>query len=464
MNYRRPAPSGAPRLLPVRGLPYDERTIYELGTSPPLLAGAFGFPSTDGLNEKIDTMLPSLTAWLRDIEFIDGEHWSMMVDTVTLIRLARDHDVDDVIFSNNRPERGALQGVTDGYLPEVLSLWHIVDMLGYRDGNVLELDLVQVLHTWCFMRLYEIMLLWAARKGFSRRKFPFYIAVNPPRYDGTWIHPGVVEAIEALDEISSPGTDEVEWANEVDEYIRQHRRKTRSPSVYSTMDNASLDRFSRSMPHPGEFSRESRRDSPWSPVTDWTLPPAESIEIDTSMYPPSREPTPPPGPTSADIPRHSPQSTISIHSSPRSDPDCAQPSSWTLSEMPSPLEPDEPAPPIPPRRRAQLWQRESWECPTPGRPSSPSGLDEAISEDDLKRCQLESTPPRLPSPMVPLEEAHLDQDGPTVDIPLRGRLASSTRAYRRRSPLPCMPEVSYLRRVLGSASPAKRRRSRSPEG
>ncbi|CEL04881.1 hypothetical protein ASPCAL06005 [Aspergillus calidoustus] len=303
MNYRRPAPSGAPRLLPVRGLPYDERTIYELGTSPPLLAGAFGFPSTDGLNEKIDTMLPSLTAWLRDIEFIDGEHWSMMVDTVTLIRLARDHDVDDVIFSNNRPERGALQGVTDGYLPEVLSLWHIVDMLGYRDGNVLELDLVQVLHTWCLMRLYEIMLLWAARKGFSRRKFPFYIAVNPPRYDGTWVHPGVVEAIEALDEISSPDTDEVEWANEVDEYIRQHRRKTRSPSVYSTMDNASLDRFSRSMPHPGEFSRERRRDSPWSPVTHSTWPPAEAIEVDPSMYPPSRDRTPPTGPTSADTAR-----------------------------------------------------------------------------------------------------------------------------------------------------------------
>ncbi|KAL3484435.1 hypothetical protein BJX62DRAFT_243953 [Aspergillus germanicus] len=460
MSNQRPPPNAAPRLLPVSGLPYDERTIYELGTSPPLLAGAFGFPATDQLNDKVDNMLPSLIAWLHDVELIDDDYWSVMVDTVTLIRLARDHDVDEVIFANTRPERGALQGVTDGYLPEVLSLWHIVDMLGYRDGNDCELNLVDVLHTWCFMRLYEIMLLWADRKGSSRRKFPFFIAVNPPRYDATWIHPDVLDAIKALDETSSLDSDDVEQANHLDEYLRQHRRKSRSPSEYSEM--AGLDQFFRSIPHPGEFSPKSRRDSPFSPVTERTSTPVQSIEEDTVMYPASRDPTPPTESTARDTPMHSPKSTITDHSSPQSESDCARPSSWTLSEEPSPPHSEEPAPPLPPRRR-QLWQRASWERPAPWRESPPFEPNKPVFECDLEGSPLEFTPPRLPSPMIPLDEPHLDQDGTSLDIPIRGGPASSNHIYRERCPILSARELSYLKNTFGSTVPAKLRRSRSPQ-
>jgi hypothetical protein len=459
--HRRPPPNAAPRLLPVRGLPYDERTIYELGTSPPLLAGAFGFPATDKLNDKVDNMLPSLTAWLHDVEFINADYWSGMVDTVTLIRLARDHDVDEVIFANTRPERGALEGVTDGYLPEVLSLWHIVDMLGYRGGNDRELNLVDVLHTWCFMRLYEIMLLWADRKGSLRRKFPFFIAINPPRYDATWIHPDVLDAIKVLDETSSLDSDDVEQANDLDEYLRQHRRKSRSPSEYSAI--ARLNRFFRSMPHPGEFSPKSRRDSSLSPVTERTSTPVQSIEENTYMYPASRDPTPPPESTERDTPMHSPDSTITDRSLPQSESDCARPSSWTLSEEPSPPHSEKPAPPLPLRRRPQLWERASWERPTPGGDSSPFEPNNPIFECDLEGSPLQFTPPRLPSPMIPLDEPHLDQDGTSLDIPIRGGPRSSSRIYRERSPIISARELSYLKNAFGSAVPAKRRRSRSPE-
>ncbi|KAL3452748.1 hypothetical protein BJX65DRAFT_302657 [Aspergillus insuetus] len=454
MSNQRPPPNAAPRLLPVSGLPYDERTIYKLGTSPPLLAGAFGFPATDYLSDKIDAMLPSLTAWLRDVEFIDGDHWSVVVDTLTLIRLARDHDVDQVIFSNTRPERGALQGVTDGYLPEVLSLWHIVDML-VSQGNVQELNLVDVLHTWCFMRLYECMLLWADGKELSRRKFPFFIAINPPRYDATWIHPDILEAMKALDETSSLDSDEVEQANDLDEYLRQHRRKSRLPSEYSAM--ASLDLFFRSMPHLGELSLKSRTDSPSSPVTEMTSTPVQSIEEDTDMYPASRDPTPPPVSTARDTPMHSTDSTITEHSSPRSESDCARPSNWTLSEEPSPPHSEEPAPPLSSRRRPLLWKRASWGCPTPGRENEP------VFECDLEGSPLEFTPPRLPSPMIPLDEPHLDQDGTSLDLPIRGGPASSSRIYRERSPILTVRELSYLKNAFGSAVPVKRRRSWSPE-
>jgi hypothetical protein len=453
--------NAAPRLLPVFGLPYDERTIYELGTSPPLLAGVFGFPATDSLNDKIDAMLPSLTAWLHDIEFIDGDYWSVMVDTVTLIRLAREHDVDEDIFANTRPERGALQGVTDGYLPEVLSLWHIVDMLGYRGGNERELDLVDVLHTWCFMRLYEIMLLWADRKGLSRRKFPFFIAVNPPRYDATWTHPDVLDAIRALDETSSLDSDDVEQANVLDEYLRQHRRKSRSPSEYSEM--ASLDRFSRAIPQLGEFSPKSRRDSPSLPVTERTSTPVQSIEKDTDMYPASRDPTPPPESTERDTPMHSPNSTITDHSSPQFESDCARPSSWTLSEEPSPPHSEEPAPPLPPRRRPQSWERASWERPAPWRESPPFDPNEPVFDCDLEGSPLEFTPQRLPSPLISLDEPHLDQDGMSLDIPIRGGPASSSRIYRERSPILSARQLSYLKNAFWSTVPTKRRRSRSPE-
>ncbi|KAJ0426863.1 hypothetical protein BJY00DRAFT_306856 [Aspergillus carlsbadensis] len=465
MNHQRPPPIGAPRLLRVLGLPYDERTIYELGTSPPLLAGAFGFPSTGELNEKIDTMLPSLTAWLRDVDFIDRDQWHAMVDTVTLVRLARDRDVDEVIFSNSRPQRGALQGVTDGYLPEVLVLWHIVDMLGYRGGDVRPLDLMEVLHTWCFMRLYEILLLWTGSKGSSRRHFPFYLAVNPPRYDSSWIHPDLVEATTRLDEISSPDSEEVELANDVDEYIQEQRRPSGSSSTYSPLSNASLDRFSRSMPYPGEFSPNSRRDSPRSPVTNSLL-------------------MPPTGSTSPDMSMQSPSSTVTNNSSSRSDSDGpdsygSAPSSRTPPEERSEYDPEDPSQPIAPRQRLRLWTRASWEipiparvsspseldedihednlqCPAPGRASSPFEPDESIAEDDLEASELT----RLPSPSIPLEASSLEQDASTSAIPIRG---SPARIYRHRSPFLSRQELSDVRSESRSASAARRSRSRSPE-
>ncbi|KAL3455724.1 hypothetical protein BJX64DRAFT_294770 [Aspergillus heterothallicus] len=163
----------------MHGLPYDGQTIDLLGKSPPLLAGALGMEHTNELNDKVDVDFPKLVNWLEDLQYTpDNRPWSEKVNLTLLVLLAQSGRVQEVIFARDRPVLEACPAVTQRNLPEIISLWHIVDILGWR-GTVRPLPLLDVFHTWSLMHLYDACVIEQQVEPTTRVYFSAHPAVKP---------------------------------------------------------------------------------------------------------------------------------------------------------------------------------------------------------------------------------------------------------------------------------------------
>ncbi|KAL2856464.1 hypothetical protein BJY01DRAFT_242801 [Aspergillus pseudoustus] len=139
---------------------------------------------------------------------------------MALLTLAGNRGLHGVIVGRFRPYAGICQVLSEQILLEAITLWHIVSILGLRRAPA-PLPLLDVLHTWSFMHLYECLMLWSYETKLTEICFKPSHAIKPQHYpEPAWIEAGL-QARQDQDDATRIGTETVESLDNLDKLARR---------------------------------------------------------------------------------------------------------------------------------------------------------------------------------------------------------------------------------------------------